>query len=187
MKPSSSPAVWPQLVRMAQKGSIPAFDALVHRFRPAVFGVCLRRSSREEAEDITQSVFVQAFLHLHDLKDADRFPAWLHAIARNLSTKPKPPEEAGHDLDGLVVALSTTLSQRSWQRHHDRIDCQPLVAALLTLPEHLSSPAELVYLQGWSVREAAEFLGVTVTTVKWRLHEARQSLRQTFPNLNPTP
>lgn len=173
---------WIQLVRLAQKGQVPAFDALVARFRPAVYSVCRARGcSRERGEDVAQATFVRAYLRLPSLRDPARFPAWLHAIARNLASQPVHAELSLDDIDHLVTFLSTTISSRAWSCVDGSIDCEPVRASVCGLPEALSMPAQLVYLQEWSVADAAAFLDLPVTTVKWRLHEARQALRHQFP------
>lgn len=177
--------VWRRLVRLAKQGSLPAFDALVHRFRPAVYTVCCRAVGRDGAEDATQAVFVLAYLHLGDLRNPDLFPAWLYSIARNQAGRTESRDATNQDLENLVVLASQALSNRQWTKVDDRICRQPIWEALLSLPEHLSVPAQLVYGQEWSVHQTAEFLGLTPTTVKWRLHEARQALRRAFPDLAP--
>ncbi|MES1227052.1 MAG: sigma factor-like helix-turn-helix DNA-binding protein, partial [Armatimonadota bacterium] len=122
-------------------------------------------------------------LNLSSLRDSAQFPAWLYAIARNAASREACKDPDTEDLEAVVLALSMSLSDKHWRGVHDQLECGPVVQALRALPEHLELPARLVYLQSWSVKEAAEFLGLPLTTVKWRLHEARCALRDRFPDL----
>jgi RNA polymerase sigma-70 factor (ECF subfamily) len=166
-----------QTVQAARAGERDAFDELVYRYRG---GILLAASqilgSRAAAEDVAQEVFVAAFYSLDQLRDSARFGSWMHAIARNrarralgdaLRTVPSEPAE----LERLTEHHRTSLA-RDVQRDMD------LAEAVSTLPDDLRTLVLLRYGEQWPVARIAIFLSLPVTTVNWRLHQARKSLKQ---------
>src|SRR5882672_5587364 len=74
-----------ELVRGAAAGDREAWAVLYARHAPVVHGVLLCRVKKQDADDLTQDVFVQAMRRLGDVRDGDSVGAWLAAIARNMS------------------------------------------------------------------------------------------------------
>jgi RNA polymerase sigma-70 factor (ECF subfamily) len=67
-------------------GNAEAFNALVERYFGTIYAIAYAHlGNREAAEDLTQEVFLRAYLHLASLDCASRFSAWLCRIARNLA------------------------------------------------------------------------------------------------------
>lgn len=72
------------LVRRVQNGDTDAFTELVTGHHKSVYGIALSvTGDTDEAEDMTQSCFVDAFARIGELRDGRRFSSWLYAIARN--------------------------------------------------------------------------------------------------------
>lgn len=72
------------LVLEAAAGGLQAFEALVDRYRQAVFNIALWKSKNYfDAEDLTQDIFLAAFRALATLKTPERFSSWLFGIAYN--------------------------------------------------------------------------------------------------------
>jgi RNA polymerase sigma-70 factor, ECF subfamily len=71
------------LVRAAAHGDRSAWTRLYDRFAPIIHGLLLLSMRREQAEDLTQDVFLRAMARLKDLRDPGAIGAWLCAIARN--------------------------------------------------------------------------------------------------------
>ncbi len=173
-------------VLAAQEGDLRAFDALVLRFRPAVRAAIRSLIDSEElCEDVGQTVFLAAFRHIRSLGRPDRFAPWLYAIARNEARRAHRagrPTYALDELDELVIKASRSLSEAAWVRVDAGLDAGPVATALAELDADHAVCARLVYVEGWSVADVSTFLDIPVTTVKWRLHEARRSLRGRFPD-----
>ncbi len=157
-----------------------------------VFSLALKYTKNfHEAQDISQEVFLQVYTQLPTLQDATRFSAWLRQITLNVChmwhrqrrvswVSLEAPEHAGliayeHTIahpwsDPLIVYPETAL---------ERIEAGELVhEALKTLPEKLQSTISLYYLEGLNYREIAAHLNVPMGTVKRRLHDARQKLKE---------
>jgi len=173
-----------QLVRQALCGDIRAYNALVKRFRRAVILVAEQTlHSREVAEDVAQEVFLMAFQSLTQLRSPERFASWLYAITRYRARKANKQAQR-------TVALEP-------ERLHPDMICLPfweetdpenallkaevqneLARALANLkPEH-----RLVFLlryeETWPVARISDFLALPISTIKWRLHQARKQLKQ---------
>lgn len=165
-----------KLVQQARQGDADAYRQLVERYRDAVYGLAYHHvQSFEDARDIAQEALLKAYLNLPQLRDASKFGPWLRRVTVNecrmWQRRPRPevsledlrgqPDEPTHDLEVDRLALRLAVRQ-----------------ALQGLSETTRLTLTLYYLDGYSQREIAEFLGVPVTTVKGRLRDARARLRK---------
>jgi RNA polymerase sigma-70 factor, ECF subfamily len=131
--------------------------------------------SREDAEDVAQEAAVRAYRRFRDLRDREKFRAWIARIAwrialdRRRSDRRRAPREQAALAEGgggatvEDVAASRQLEQKLWR-------------AVDSLPESLRLVVVLGALEGHGLRDVAEILGLPVGTVKSRLHQARQRL-----------
>jgi DNA-directed RNA polymerase specialized sigma24 family protein len=73
-----------QLVSRAQAGDLPAFEELVQKYQREVYGLACRMvSDVEEAKDLAQQAFLQAFVHIRSFRQDAQFRTWLFRIAIN--------------------------------------------------------------------------------------------------------
>jgi RNA polymerase sigma-70 factor (ECF subfamily) len=160
-----------ELVRAATRGDLKAYDSLVSHYRPAAIAVARQIvRGKERSEDVAQDALITAFKALPQLQDASRFGAWLAAIVRHRARRvSQSREEQTLPLDEFIALRVPALRG---QRIRNEVSC-----AIEDLPEEIRSVAELYYLQEWSTQQIAEFLTLPLTTVKWRLHTARRTLR----------
>jgi RNA polymerase sigma-70 factor (ECF subfamily) len=170
-----------ELVVASLLGQVAAFDVLVLRYRPAVLAAVSRQLSRRElAEDVCQEAFLLAFKALPQLMDRSRFPAWLHAIARRQAIRHSLGEAraASHTpLDELILEHSEVLTQSGWEALRRKEDQAWVRHAVATLPEEFQLVLTLRYWSEMPLERIAGFLGLPLTTVKWRLHRARAIMR----------
>jgi RNA polymerase sigma-70 factor (ECF subfamily) len=170
-----------ELVVAALLGEFAAFDVLVLRYRPAVLAAVSRQiSQRGLAEDICQETFLVAFKALPQLIDPERFAAWLHAIARRQAIRHARGEaRASHTpLDEMILESSEVLGQTGWETLERKADQEWVRQAMATLPEEFRIVLTLRYWSEMPLERIANFLGLPLTTVKWRLHRARALMRQ---------
>lgn len=175
------------LVARAQGGDRPAFEELVTRHGARIHGLVLRmlRGNREEAEDVTQEVFLRAFEALPRFRGDSGFYTWLYRIAVNRTLhrleKKKLPTTPLEDLQ--VADPSEEPAQAAVSGELG----QALKAAL----DRLSDGSRTVFLlreaQGLSHDEIAEVLGIAAGAVRVRLHRAKKELvRLLSPYLEAT-
>jgi len=182
-----------RLLSLARQGQWDAFDTLVARFEPRVFGLAWRiLQQREDAEDVTQQTFLSVMEHMDGFREESSLATWILRIATNHALKLLRKRR------GLVtVPLETTGDGRAddaeplphpdyiAQWHDDPADLaqrseirQLLNAALSEIDEKHRLVFVLRDIEGFSTQETAEALGLTVANVKVRLLRARLQLRE---------
>ncbi|HZO91932.1 MAG TPA: sigma-70 family RNA polymerase sigma factor [Chthonomonadaceae bacterium] len=173
-----------ELVLGALLGNLKAFDALVRRFRGAVVFVAQQAlGSREMAEDIAQEAFLLAYKALPQLQDPSKFAGWLYAITRNRAQRVRAREQRSEpveasQLDCLILAHSPALVAHPAEECEQNSERAFLAKALEQLPSDYQIALRLRYYEEWPVARIAEFLMLSTTTVKWRLHYGRELLRR---------
>ena len=162
------------LVERAQRGSTEAFEVLVRRYRDRVYRVAFRLvGDRYTAEEIAQDALVSAWRALPDFRRDAAFATWLHSIvlnrARNQLTRT-------HPTGPLPAELPTAPTQQPADVVQSSCRDDALHAAIRALPFDLRAPLVLRQFEGWSYEQAAEILGVSVSTVRGRIARARLAL-----------
>ena len=177
------------LVIASLLGDLRAFDLLVLRYRSAVMTVAKQYAeSRELAEDIVQEVFVTAYNALPQLSDPGSFPSWLYSIARRralrISQKSRriQPLEASL-LDSMISKFASETQLEPEEECLERLEQDWIWERVRSLKEEYRLPILLHYQSEMSVREIAEFLAISETTVKWRLYQGRQKLKNLLAEL----
>jgi len=140
-------------------------------FRVA-FGV-LRH--REDAEDVAQEAFAKAYRSFRQLRDRDRFRAWLvrmtwrTALDRLRANRRRLTREQVFESDRPTTTDDSTLARERAERLWSAIDA---------LPEKLRLAVVLAGIEGHDMKEVAALLDVPEGTVKSRLFIARKQLRE---------
>jgi len=168
-----------QLVALClRNGSSEAFSELVKRYTGMVLAAAIAiLGDRHEAEDAAQEAFVKAYRSLGQLKEHNRFSAWLMTIVSNTArrrgaSRRRLPLEATAS-DELVDQDSATPDE---QMARDEQRAQ-ILAAMEELPEAYRGTVYLRCLRGHTCREIAEIEGVSVGVVTSRLSRAYEMLR----------
>ena len=165
------------LVERVRGGEVAAYDALVNRHMRRAFSVAYRvLGQREDAEDLVQDAFLTALEKIDSFQEGRRFAPWFFRIlvnrglnarkARTLrQTEALPTEISGSAASPLHEAEVAELRER-------------LEVAMKSLPDRQKAIVKLFELEGFSSPEIAEILEVSDGTVRWHLHQARQTLRE---------
>jgi len=170
-------------VQETLRGNRNAFAGIVERYTPVLYSLAYRmlgRGEAEEAEEAVQEIFLRAFRALARFRLDRRFHPWLYTIALNyLRTVARqlrrrrgmrivPLDEATDAAADRGEHPATAMEREAGERLAQR--------ALEGLPSLYREVFLLREVEGLSVRDAAEALGVPEGTVKVRLHRARQEL-----------
>jgi RNA polymerase sigma-70 factor, ECF subfamily len=183
--PSVAAADERQLIRRAQKGDKVAFEVLVQRHQHRVFAVArgiLKR--QEDVEDIAQQVFVKAYFSLKRFDQRAAFSTWLYKITVNecwdLLRKRKARPliyEADFSEEQSRLFSATEQQADSGPDTGERMAMrQRLDNMLAQLDERDRAMLVLKEVEGFSVEEIAETLGLNANTVKVRLFRARRRI-----------
>lgn len=182
-----------ELLRRARGGDFEAFSALVDRFQRRVFSVARRIvGDQHEAEDVTQQTFLSVMDHLSDFREEASVATWILRIATNHALKvlrkrrglPTVSLDApSDDSTDSYAAMPHPEFIAQWRDEPDRLAQQREVrqlidAALDELPEKYRVVFVLRDIEGLSVKETAEALGLSEANVKVRLLRARLDLRE---------
>jgi RNA polymerase sigma-70 factor (ECF subfamily) len=177
-----------ELVERCLEGDQAAWDEIVRTHRRKVFNLAYKFVGRhEEAEDLTQDIFLRIFKALHTFDRRANFQTWLVSISRNLCidhyrSKRKERETIARDVD--ASELSAASPDRGPDRQLEALDLKELVRRALTeLPPTLREAVVLRDLQEFSYLEIAEKLGLPEGTVKSRINRGRLELAKHITRL----
>jgi RNA polymerase sigma-70 factor (ECF subfamily) len=176
-----------QLVAEAQRGSVDAFQRLVACYESRVFRLAQRIAhNHEDAEEIMQDAFVQAYKNLSRFRGDSRFYTWLARITINeglMKMRRQRVHETSIDLETDERFASGEL--QDWGPNPEQRYSQEELRAILEMVIAQLSPGYRIVFQmrdveGFSTEETAQALGLTATAVKSRLRRARGQLRQSL-------
>lgn len=184
-----------RLVRSARSGNVDAFNQLVMRYRSRVYALALHMTgSSSDADDITQDVFIRAFVKIREFEERSAFFTWLYRIAINRALNCKRDQKRilkciDGDDDRVRMAVAVDAHGDPQVALELRESYSLLVRALDQLSPILRTTVVLVAIQGLNYKEAAVVLDSTEGTIAWRIHEARAQLHRTIERMTkePTP
>lgn len=164
------------LVRACQRGDIEAFEQIFRVYRNPVFRLAYRfTGNRDDAEDLTQEIFLKVFENIGSFRYESSFATWLYRIAvntcMNFQRDKKPAESLGVTDDlGSSVSPEAICERGELQRK--------IEAEIASLPSPLKIAFLLVVVEGMTYREASEILSLSVDALRMRVSRARQILRE---------
>lgn len=175
-----------KLIEKILKGNAQAFSLLVAKYETRVFSLMLRLSkSRENAEELTQDVFVKVYTNLSSFGGRSKFSTWLYRIAYNtaisgLRSKEKLKNEVAVD-DWQTVYIGDLVSLLEPLKHEEQKEF--LSKALEQLKEEDRFLIESFYLEELKITEIAEITGESQSSLKVRLHRTRKKMHKILTNM----
>jgi RNA polymerase sigma factor (sigma-70 family) len=165
------------LVEAAQAGDSEAYAALVQRFQGMAYAIAYRFvGDHHLAQDLVQDAIIEALVHLPQLKDPLAFPGWFRQIVFRQCTRLL--RQATFPCSSLEAASADLVAESETEDLVMQAEREASVRlALASLHRHEQLVAALFYGCGYSYKEVSAFLKIPITTVKKRLHSARQKLR----------
>src|SRR5580692_8341702 len=163
-------------IAAARAGDLEAFDLLMRQHERLVLATALRLTGNlEDAQDISQEVFLRLYKNLGKVQAANALPAWLYRVTVNAChdlRRRKPasePESSAGDLVAGGMDPQTSLTQAERRR--------VLEMSLRILPEKERAALVLRDLEGLSTEEVARALGSSEATVRSQISKARVKMR----------
>ncbi len=168
-----------QLVARAQTGDLPAFEELVQKYQREVYGLACRMvSDSEEAKDLAQQAFLQAFVHIGSFRRDAQFRTWLFRIAINQCYNfLKSRRKFGDTVDCEEVSLAGEEPSPE-EDLVSRDDRRRLYAALDRLPSKQRAVITLKVEQGLSYQEISQVLGGTAGAARVNYCQALKTLKK---------
>ena len=177
------------IIARCLQGDQAAWDAIVRLYRRKVFNIAYTFVGRhDEAEDLTQDIFLKLFKSLETFDRRANFQTWLISVSRNLCidhyrSVRKERQTINRDLDASeLTPVSPTASPHTQLELQDRVLL--LRGALEKLPPTLRSAVMLRDIQELTYQEIADRLGVPEGTVKSRINRGRAELARQVQQLN---
>ena len=170
------------IIQQVRQGNQQVFSHLVNKYQNYVFTIVLRYlSSREDAEEVSQDVFVKAYRSLGDFRGESKFSTWLYTITTTscitFLRKKKLEVQSLDNEKVLAHAENIDGGMRANQvEQKSRIAMVNQAIAMLSADD--AQVITLFYKGEQSLDEIAQILGQETNTVKVRLHRARQRLKE---------
>lgn len=169
------------LIREALDGDTEAYGQLVERFQERLHNAMLQVvSSYDEAEDVVQDSFVQAYIKLDTFQGHSRFFTWLYRIAFNNALSRQRRRRADLSIEQSREITGTDPEDRTESPdepllRHERIAL--VHAALRQLSDEHRSILVLREMENMSYEDIAEILDINIGTVRSRLSRARNQMK----------
>ena len=178
------------LARRAAAGQPEAWDELIELYGRRIYNVAYQfSSSREEAEDLTQEIFLKLYQNLARYRGDVPLVAWALRLSRNhcidLYRKTRREKRSTFVSEAVLELVPSNDDPQVDTMRRQQLDA--VYQGLERLPQDLAEVVVLRDLQGWSLEETATYLDAPLGTVKSRLHRARNQLvEQVGAIINPS-
>lgn len=165
-----------ECIRQVRAGNTDAFTAIVKRYKNVVFNIiCKIIGDKQQAEDVTQEVFIKVFQSLNKFREESKFSTWLYSVTYNAAvsvarkTKNKPLLFNAHQAYVGDDELTYELDELGKE---ERLQC--LEKVLRQLPVEDSLLITLYYIEDQPIAGIADITGLSQSNVKTRLHRIRK-------------
>ncbi|HET9402342.1 MAG TPA: sigma-70 family RNA polymerase sigma factor [Candidatus Acidoferrales bacterium] len=183
-----------QLVEQCTRGESAAWAELVRRHTRRVYNLCYRfTSQRQEAEDLTQEVFLRVYRTLASYRiEHGGFPTWLTSVTRNLLIDHYRRTKRERITDSIEDVLPQVEEKESAGRRPDQVALVDELSGqvqrgLAQLSPELREAVILRDLQGLDYKEIQDTLEIPEGTVKSRINRGRIELARILQQMGVTP
>jgi RNA polymerase sigma-70 factor (ECF subfamily) len=172
-----------RLIAECVAGNTLAFGQLVRRHQDRLFNAVLRvADNAEDAADVVQEAFLNAYQSLNSFKGDSEFFTWLYRIAFNAAISLRRKKKAVLSFDGDARAAAEPVDPSEFTRPGVALERSEEDALLLAALNRLSPEHRVVLvlkdLEGQKYEDIALVLDVPIGTVRSRLHRARMELKE---------
>ena len=175
-----------ELIELCRHRRSDAFSILVNRHRRMVFSCAYRMvGDEQEAEDITQDVFLRVYQALPRFRGDAKFSTWLYKIVSNVclnhlrKVRPDTVSIEANDEEQKISPLrladpvNTPAAGFEWRRF-----CERIHTIVSSLPPQYSAVVTLRHMHGMAYDEIADRLHLPLGTVKTHLFRAKERLKE---------
>lgn len=179
------------LIAQFKEGSMEAMEAIVDRYEDRIFTFGLKMCGQlQDAEDITQDTFLNAFRYLKSFREETKLKNWLFKLAATACIRKRRKKKCEPDRE---LSLETSFMNQNgavetydipdWSHEPSNKVLQAEMKEVIdhsiqTLPHKYKLVFNLRDIEGFSTKETAEILGISIESAKTRLHRARLALRE---------
>ena len=175
-----------EIISKVLKGEQQAYAELVKRYQNYVFTLTLRFiKSREDAEEVSQDIFVKAYRSLADFRGESKFSTWLYTIVNTTCItflRKKRLNVQSLDNEKVIETVESQDSGLNANQVERKSRANMVNSSISMLSYDDSEILTLFYKAEQSLEEISQILGLEQNTVKVRLHRARQRLKTMMEN-----
>jgi len=175
-----------EYIRRVLSGDVSAYASLVAKHKSLVFSIVLKIvNNREDAEEISQDVFLKAFQSLNTFEGKSKYTTWLDRIAYNAAiskTRKKKVEMVSIE-ENFVANYSTDVISLNMNELDINERQLILEKALMRLQEEDNLLITLFYKNENSIEDISDITGLSTSNVKVRLHRIRKRLYEEMNGL----
>jgi RNA polymerase sigma-70 factor (ECF subfamily) len=177
-----------EIVRRVLNGDVNAFESLLIRYKDTVLKIVKKHVPYNDVEETIQNVFLRAYQSLPSFKGESGFRQWLSSIAvktcydfwrKTYRSREVPMSVLTEKHQNWLEEVITEQSEQAINEKGSQNEARELLDwALRRLSAEDRMVMELVYLEGFSGKEAADLLGWSVSNVKVRCFRSRKKLEK---------
>ena len=163
------------------ESTLPEFDSIVEEHSDFVYNVAFRMmGNAEDAEDVAQEAFISAYRARHRFRGDSKVTTWLYRITTNAALMRLRKEKRGRSLTQTGL---DDMDIPSWGETPEGLAVtselgEKIREGIAMLQPDLRAAVVMRDVSGLSNTEAADSLGITVSSLKSRLHRGRILLRK---------
>lgn len=182
-----------EIIKRILNGDVDDFEILLKRYRDHVFRIIAKHVPYDMVEEVAHNVFINAYKSLPTFAGKTPFKHWISKIAvrncydfwrEHYKSREAPISSYGEEHNEWFEKLVSSQSVESYKQEELQKEAREVLNwALARLPAKDRMVVTMVYLDGLSVREAADLLGWSVMNVKIRSHRAKKELRKHLAKL----
>jgi RNA polymerase sigma factor (sigma-70 family) len=166
-----------EIIELCKAGNSRAQQQLYQLYAKAMFNICYRMmNSREEAEDMLQESFTEAFIKLSTFRYESSFGSWLKRIVINKCINELKRRKAELILTENIPDSNPETDDNDIETA--KLKVNDVMRAMEQLPEGYRIIFSLYLLEGYDHTEIAQILGITESTSKSQFSRAKQKLKE---------
>jgi RNA polymerase sigma factor (sigma-70 family) len=164
------------LIEKTLKGDLLSFEKIVRKYNSIVYTLALRiLKNHEEAEELSQDVFIKIYKSLNTFNHKSRFSTWIYRITYNNSINRLRSQKKYYETleinDNIVSGFYD-----NFDRHEEEEEKKIILDCICSLPETERIIITLYYYDDMPVKEISEITGISPANVKVKLFRSRQKL-----------
>lgn len=181
----------PAFIELLKQRNEQAFTQLVQAYQHLVFNTVLGIvQHNEEAEDVSQEVFIQVYQSIYDFRGEAKLSTWIYRIAITKALDWERKKKSKKRIDALknIIGIGTKEEDTITDFHHSGIALQNkesasiLFKALKQIPDNQRIAFVLIKTEGLSYQEVSEVMQTSVKAIEALMHRAKENLRKILQN-----
>lgn len=181
-----------EFIHLLKTGDEQAFVQLMDEFQDRVFNIVISfLQNRQDAEDVTQEVFIQIFRSIHEFRGDAKLSTWIYRVALSKATEWERRKKAKK----RFAQMKSILGFGDWEPeipdfHHPGVQLDKkeqaalLFKAIKRLPENQRLAFLLIKAEGLSYQEVGEILNKNTKSLEGLMHRAKENLRIYLKDIN---